>query len=295
MDMIDDLKKKLEDVIDLLPPIPAVMTELVQALGDIDIELRALAHIISKDPLMSMNILKVSNSAFYRLPNKVATVDHAVKLLGIKEITGICIACGAYQSLKAPHNVETFDLIEFWRHSVATGVVSRRLCQELEILDHNVLYFLGLLHDVGKVVLDRFAHDIYKIAVQTTREENITIQEAEKRLIGESHDVVGGWLMEKWRLPWTFVDVAKYHHAVEKSPEDNKAGVAIIALADRLAWLHYLGLDPGFEVNMLTDNEAYSFLERTTSTMEDIDFVKFMQELDTANEEIDEMTRILHS
>jgi putative nucleotidyltransferase with HDIG domain len=295
MDMIDDLKKKLEDVIDLLPPIPAVMTELVQALGDIDIELRALAHIISKDPLMSMNVLKVSNSALYRLPNKVATVDHAVKLLGIKEITGICIACGAYQSLKAPHNVETFNLDDFWRHSVATGVVSRRLCQELEILDHNVLYFLGLLHDVGKVVLDRFAHDIYKIVVQTTREENITIQEAEKRLIGESHDVVGGWLMEKWRLPWTFVDVAKYHHDVKESPEDNKTGVAIIAIADRLAWLHYLGLDPGFNVTMLTDNEAYSFLERTTSTMEDIDFVKFMQELDTANEEIDEMTNILQS
>jgi putative nucleotidyltransferase with HDIG domain len=295
MDMIDDLKKKLEDVIDLLPPIPAVMMELVQALGDKDIELRALAHIISKDPLMSMNILKVSNSAFYRLPNKVATVDHAVKLLGIKEIIGICIACGAYQSLKAPHNVETFDLVDFWRHSVATGVVSRRLCQELEILDHNVLYFLGLLHDVGKVVLDRFAHDIYRIVVQTTREENITIQEAEKRLIGESHDVVGGWLMEKWRLPWTFVDVAKYHHAVKESPEDNKAAIAIISFADRIAWLHYLGLDSGFDVTLLTDNEAYSFLERTTSTMEDIDLSKFMQELDTANEEIDEMTRILHS
>jgi putative nucleotidyltransferase with HDIG domain len=213
----------------------------------------------------------------------------------MKEITGICIACGAYQSLKPPQDIETFDLEDFWRHSVATGVVSRRLCQELEILDHNVLYFLGLLHDVGKVVLDRFAHDIYKVVVRTARDENITIQEAEKRLIGESHDVVGGWLMEKWKLPWTFVDIARYHHAVAESPDDNKSAVAIISFADRLAWLHYLGLFPDFDVALLTNNEAYSFLEGTSSTITDIDLLKFMRDLDTTHEEIDEMTRIFHS
>jgi putative nucleotidyltransferase with HDIG domain len=293
--MNDVLQKKIEEVIDFLPPIPAVMIELLNALGDKDIELRALAQIISKDPLMSMNVLKVSNSAFYRLPNKVTTVDHAVKLLGMKEITGICIACGAYQSLKPSQNVETFDYNDFWRHSVATGVVSRRLSQELEILDHNVLYFLGLLHDVGKVVLDRFVHDAYKAVIQATREENIALREVEQRLIGESHDVVGGWLMEKWKLPSTFVDVAKYHHTVKESPEDTKAAIAIISFADRLAWLHYLGLESGFDVTLLTDNDAYLFLEEITANIDEIDLGKFMQELDSANEEIDEMTNILQS
>jgi putative nucleotidyltransferase with HDIG domain len=293
--MIDDLQKKLEDVIELLPPIPAVMSELLQAIGDKDIELKSLARIISKDPLMSMNVLKVSNSAFYRLPNRVATVEHAVKLLGIKEITGICIACGAYQSLKPQPNVKTFDLDDFWRHSVSTGILSRRLCQELEILDHNVLYFIGLLHDVGKVVLDRFAHDIYKNVIQATREENIALHEVEKRLIGESHDTVGGWLMEKWRLPWTFVDVAKYHHSVDKAPEENKAATAITAFADRLSWLHYLGFESDFDVTLLTDHESYLFLDNLTANIDEVDLGKFMKELDSANEEIDEMTRILHS
>jgi len=291
--MIDDLQKKIEEVIDFLPPIPAVMTELLHALSNKDIELRTLAGIISKDPLMSMNVLKVSNSAFYRLPNKVTTVDHAVKLLGIKEITGICIACSAYQSLKPSQIVETFDCDDFWRHSVATGVVSRRLSQELEILDHNVIYFLGLLHDVGKVVLDRFAHDIYKVVIKTTREENVTLREVEQRLIGESHDMVGGWLMEKWKLPWTFVDVAKYHHTVKEAPENNKAATAIISFADRLAWLHYLGVESNFDVTILTDNDAYLYLEKITANIDEIDLGKFMQELDSANEEIDEMTKIL--
>lgn len=293
--MADDLQKQIEEFIDFLPPIPAVMIELLKALGDKDIELKALAQIISKDPLMSMNVLKVSNSAFYRLPNKVSTVDHAVKLLGIKEITGICIACGAYQSLKPPQNVETFNFNEFWRHSIATGIVSRRLSRELEILDHNILYFLGLLHDVGKVVLDRFVHDTYKAVIQKTSEENIAIREVEKRLIGESHDVVGAWLMEKWKLPLTFVDVAKYHHSVKEAPEDNKAAAAIISFADRLSWIHYAGLDSNFDVTLLTEHESYLFLEEITDTIDEVDLGKFMQELGSANEEIDEMTRILQS
>lgn len=293
--MVDDLQKQIEEIIDFLPPIPAVMIELLKALGDENIELKTLAQIISKDPLMSMNVLKVSNSAFYRLPNKVSTVDHAVKLLGIKEITGICIACGAYQSLKPPQNVETFDFNDFWRHSVATGIVSKRLSQEFEILDHNILYFIGLLHDVGKVVLDRFVHDTYKVVIQRTLEENIAIREVEKRLIGESHDVVGAWLMEKWKLPLTFVDVAKYHHNVKEAPEDNKAAAAIVSFADRLSWIHYAGLQSNFDVTLLTEHESYLFLEEITDTIDDVDLGKFMKELDSANDEIDEMTRILQS
>jgi HD-like signal output (HDOD) protein len=81
--------------------------------------------------------------------------------------------------------VETFDFNDFWRHSVATGIVSKRLSQEFEILDHNILYFIGLLHDVGKVILDRFVHDAYKVVIQRTLEENIAIREVEKRLIGD--------------------------------------------------------------------------------------------------------------
>jgi HD-like signal output (HDOD) protein len=105
--------------------------------------------------------------------------------------------------------------------------------------------------------------------------------------------MVGGWLMEKWKLPWTFVDVAKYHHTVKEAPEDNKAAIAIISFADRLAWLHYLGVESNFDASILTDNDAYLYLEEITANIDEIDLGKFMQELDSANEEIDEMTKIL--
>lgn len=124
-------------------------------LDDENTNMNAIARIIVKDPPMSMNVLKVANSAFYRLANKVATVDHTVSMFGVKEIGMICVSCGACQALKPPADAGKFDLQEFWKHSVATGVIAKKICRELAVGDRNTVYFGGLLHHIGKVVLDR--------------------------------------------------------------------------------------------------------------------------------------------
>jgi putative nucleotidyltransferase with HDIG domain len=291
---MSEIAKKIERAIDLLPPIPVVMIELLRALNDENAEVKEMAKIISKDPLMSMNVLKIANSALYSLPNKIATVDHAVNMLGVKEIMGICIACGAYSSLKPSGRTETFDLNEFWRHSVSTGVVARRLCQELETLDQRVIYFIGLLHDVGKVVLDRCDHENYRNAIQATQKDEITIREAEQRFIGESHDTVGGWLMDRWRLPLVFVDVAKYHHEVAESPSENRVAVALVSLADRVAWIHYLGFGAEVDSNSLLSMDASGVLQETIPGFQNIDLLQFMNDLENADEEITDMHGLLY-
>jgi putative nucleotidyltransferase with HDIG domain len=293
--MIEDFAKRLEKVIEFLPPIPIVMSELLAALDDEDVEMNALSRIISKDPSMSMNVLKIANSAFYRLPYKVATVEHAVKMLGMKEITMICLACGTYRALMPARNVQTFSFDDFWKHSVATGVIARKICRELKVGDKNIIYFLGLLHDVGKVILDRFAHDIYALVIQTTFEECISMIEAEKRLIGESHDVIGWFVMTKWKLPEVFADVAKYHHAVMESPEHSRINVAIASLADQLARVRYFGFGGDMSGVVFSDTEAFKVLEEVVPDIVNMDIFRFVYELETVDEEIVEMEKILTS
>ncbi len=84
------------------------------------------------------------------------------------------------------------------QHSVATGVISKVLCSELGIQTQNNIYLALPIHDVGKIILDRLMHDVYKEIVKITYNENISVIEAEQRVIGESHAKVGGWLMEAW-------------------------------------------------------------------------------------------------
>jgi putative nucleotidyltransferase with HDIG domain len=291
--VITDFAKKLENIINFIPPIPAVIVELVKALDDENSNMSTIARIIAKDPPMSMNVLKVANSAFYRLANKVSTVDHAVKMLGVKEISMICVSCGAYQALKPPRDAGTFSLQEFWKHSVATGVIARTLCRELSVGDKQTIYFGGLLHDIGKVVLDRFAHEVYKIVVQITYDECTPMIEVEKKIIGESHDVIGGLIMEKWKFPFVLADIARFHHNVSASAEHSRPSVALCALADELARLQFFGFGGNKSGVILEETEAFRVLAGIAPEITNIDMFKFVQDLETLHDEIAEMEKIL--
>jgi putative nucleotidyltransferase with HDIG domain len=291
--VITDFAKKIENVINFIPPIPVVIIELLKALEDENSNMNSIARIIAKDPPMSMNVLKVANSAFYRLTNKVATVDHAVNMLGVKEIGMICVSCGAYQALKPPAEAGTFDLKEFWKHSVATGVIARQLCKELSIGDRNTIYFGGLLHDIGKIVLDRFAHEVYRIVIQITHEECTPMIEAEKRIIGESHETIGGLLMEKWKFPHILVDIARYHHNLSSCPESSRPSVAVCALADELARVRYYGFGGDASGIILEDTEAFRILSGISTSILNIDIFKFIYDLEMADGEIAEMEALL--
>ena len=291
--MIADFARKLENIINFIPPIPAVIVELIRALDDENSNMGTIARVIAKDPPMSMNVLKVANSAFYRLANKVSTVDHAVKMPGVKEISMICVSCGAYQALKPPRDAGTFNLQEFWKHSVATGVIARTLCKELSVGDRQTIYFGGLLHDIGKVVLDRFAHDVYKIVMQITHDECIAMIEAEKKILGESHDVIGGLIMDKWKFPFVLADIARFHHNVSASSEQSRPSVALCALADELARLQFYGFGGNKGGVILEETQAFRILAGIAPGINNIDMYKLVQDLETLRDEIGEMETLL--
>jgi len=293
LDMIEDFESKIRDTIEYLPPIPLVMTELIQALND-DIDLNDLGRIISKDPSMSMNVLKVANSAFYGLRNKVATIEHAVRMLGTREITSLCIACSACSVLKPSFRQPTIDLTLFWRHSVATGVFSKLLASELNIGLLNNIYLAGLIHDVGKIVLDRFAHDVYSEAICFAHNENVSILEAEKRIMGASHDIVGAWLMEKWQLPPIFSQVAMYHHQTSNSPDTCLIAVSIVSFANHIANCKSFAFDGQMDRTILRETDAFKILERINPGVRGLDFLDFIESLNHTHEEIVEIERVIN-
>lgn len=293
--MIENFREKIEKTINFLPPMPAVMMDLVQALNNDDIDLRNLGKIISKDPSMSMNVLKIANSAFYGLPTKVTTIEQAVRMLGTNEITSLCISCSASRSLRPPKGVVTLDMKRFWNHSVATGVIGKILCARLNVGRWDSIYLAGLVHDVGKVVIDRLVHDVYKEIVDLTFKESISIREAETLIMGASHDVVGGWLMEKWRLPAMLAEVARYHHTVNEASENSRIPVAIVSLASQLARLKGFGFGGDMNGVDFSETEGFKVLEKKNPDIANLDIVKLVWDLDDAEIEIEEMEQIVNS
>lgn len=291
--MIDDFRKKVEETINFLPPLPAIMADLIEALNSEDSDFRSLGKIISRDPSMSLDVLKIANSAFYGLQTKVSNIEQAVRMLGITEIASLCISCSATQALNPPQGVETLDLKRFWRHSVATGVIAKIVCSELSVGRWDSLYLAGLIHDVGAVVLDRFKHDVYSEILDLTRKENISVSEAEERVMGASHDTVGGWLMEKWKLPEMFVQVATFHHTVLPASDKHRIVVALISLADIFARLTQHGFDGNMNGVIVADTPAFQVLLKKNPKLKDLDMVKLVWDLDGANDEINQMEHLL--
>jgi HD-like signal output (HDOD) protein len=291
--VIENFREKVEQTIDLLPPMPSIVGQLLSALKGDDADFRVIGRIISKDPSMAMNVLKIANSALFGLAQKVTSLDQAVMMLGTNEMVSLCISCGAVRSLAAPQGVRTMDLERFWRHSVATGVIAKIICRQLKASRGDDLYLAGLTHDVGAVVLDRFKHDVYQEVLDLTHRENISVLEAEQRIMGASHDAAGSWLMQKWQLPEVFVEVAAYHHAVTRASQKHMVAVALISLADLLARLTLHGFDGNMDGVVVTDTDAFKVLRKKYPPMAHLDVVKLVWDLHSAQPEIDEMEGIL--
>jgi HD-like signal output (HDOD) protein len=286
MAMSKALRQRIEAIRTYLPPIPGIFAELAQLFHDQNVNLGTLGRVIGKDPAMSVNVLRIANSAFYGLPNKVRTIEHAVTMLGLREITSICMACETARVLKPAPGEQTVDLHAFWLHSVATAVLARIFSSQFRVEPRDQAYLAGLLHDIGQLILDRFLHDLYKQVVQLTYDENIPMIEAEIRVLGESHGTIGGWLMEKWQLPPLFSEVASCHHAVGKASTENRLIVATVSLADQVARLKGFGFGGDKTGVMLEDTEAFRVIQEVQPSMDKLDIARFIMDLDRTDPDI---------
>ena len=284
--MSKTLRQRIEAIRTYLPPIPGVFAELAQLLHDENVDLRTLGRVIGKDPAMSINVLRIANSAFYGLTNKVKTIEHAVTMLGLREITSVCMASETARILKPARGEKTVDLHAFWLHSVATAVLARIFSSQFHIEPRGQAYLAGLLHDIGQLILDRFFHDLYRQVVQLTYDENIPLIEAETRVLGESHGTVGGWLMDKWQLPPLFSEVATCHHALGRASTENRLIVATVSLADQVARLKGFGFGGDETGVILEETEAFRAIQQAQPSMEELDMARFIMDLDRTDFDI---------
>ncbi len=292
--MNDALKGQIASIKDFLPPTSTAMTEMLALLGNDDVDLRKFALIIEKDPSMVVNVLRVANSAFYGLPNRVKTIDHALTMVGLKEVTSLCIAWMANRALQAKPGQKTVNLQLLWRHCVATGVFARLFASEFRLFVNGNFYLAGLMHDVGKIVLDRFFHDAYLEVMRIASTENILMTDAEIKVIGESHDTVGKWLLEAWGLPSIYVEVAGCHHSALTASGENRMMVALIALADEMARLRGFGFGRYGGGDVLEETEAFGIIVQQAPHVTNGDLAEFIKDLDRIDSDIAEIEKVMY-
>lgn len=272
-----DIQVLLEKL-DQLPSLPSVAMELLEKVQEERVGASEIARLIEKDQGLTLQLLKLSNSAFYHRAQEVQTVKDAVVAVGLDAVKMLVLSVSVLKIFAGGKEEEspTFEPRRFWLHSLACATGARIICAKKHPALAEIAFVAGLLHDVGKAVLNELVPESYAKVVALGRSRQLSALEAERKSLGVDHVVVGKLLAEKWNLPASLRDVVWLHHqpAVYTGPEDIRFVLAGVHVADWICNHYGLSADPeaGF---LAADREE---MERLGLPVEDV-YRKLREEL----------------
>ena len=233
--MKQDRISKVINEVQKLPTLPAVANKVTKLLKDPTCTAIRVSEVIDKDPSLTIRVLRLVNSAFYSMRSEITNVRHAVALLGFKTISQMVITISVFDVFKGGYGRE-FDRVGFWKHSIGCAVISQKIAQLTNYAGVDDCFTAGLLHDIGKVVVDQYLHEEMERVIQLTQEREISFADAEKEIMGVNHADIGGQVMENWRIPTPIVVAVKYHHHILEEGENRENAhdpiVDIVRLSD---------------------------------------------------------------
>ena len=208
------LLRIIEDELQDLPPLPAVIVRVMQTINDPTTSASDLNRLISADQALASKVLRLVNSSYYGFPRKIATITNAVVILGFNTVRNLTTSLGVFNAFDARGQKTALDRDAFWAHSMgvaaAAGVIARRKSIGAKSVEE--VFIGGLLHDIGKLFLDQYFPDQYAIAIKLAAAAKISIWEAEKTALGVGHALVGKRIAEKWNLPLSLTAMITLHH-----------------------------------------------------------------------------------
>lgn len=245
-----ELERKLGTAVERMPAFPGAVQKILQLTRNINCKPKELVEVIEKDPVMTVKILKVINSAFYSLPSKVTSVSQSVVYLGINTVKNLALAFAAVGILPR-NNAAGFDIQRYLLHSLVVAGVSRQLANQFDVdeVDPGDCYIAGLLHDFGKVVFVQFLSAEFRNALMHAEEFNLPLNFAEEKVIGVDHGVAGALLAKRWQFPDHLVNCIRDHHNFTVKPT---AMMDCVRVADQLVRLREIG----YSGNIWRETEA---------------------------------------
>jgi putative nucleotidyltransferase with HDIG domain len=208
MPISEEVLRKIEQ----LPTLPMVVTRIMQLIENPRTSAAEITKVISLDPALTVKILKLVNSAYYGFPKKITTITHAIMILGFEDVKNIALSVSVFDIFKWDGDEEGLDRVGFWQHAIGVGVCTKLLAKRLRYKNVEEAFIAGLLHDVGKIVIDQFFHNELVEIIKLIKEKNCLFINAERELFDMDHTEIGRIIGKKWGLPQQIIDCIAYHH-----------------------------------------------------------------------------------
>jgi len=276
-----DLETLLDEIV-TLPSLPATIDRVNKMMENPQIPLTAVGQVISTDPAIAIKTLRLVNSAYYALREKVTSVELAVVMLGTKVVRNLVMTATVFDTMKG--GAESYI-----RHSISCGILleilTRNHSQKFPIAADEAFIF-GLLHDVGKVIFTQYLPVECNEVCANVAKSKRPMFLAEREIIGVDHAAIGSRLAQRWKLPEPLVQAIAGHHELDLCLDDGARSLcANLAVADYIC--HVCGISDIEGNTPEVDEETWR-----VSGLKGSDIPKIMGEFFEALSKVDELTKL---
>jgi HD-like signal output (HDOD) protein len=255
-----EIRKRIESCPKLasLQSINRALSELVRSESSVTSQ---IAEIIRRDPSLSARLLRLVNSVYFGLSARVNNIEEAVFFLGLRQIRELSMATPVLEELAQFQSsaAQALPWKDLWTHSIGTAVLTREILASTALhIDDDTDYLVGLLHNVGKVVMAyAFPEELAQV-MATPVGAPLDVCHLEQSLIGWDHAHIGAYYLERHHLAEELIIAVRYHHEPDRAP-CHRLFASGVQVADYL--VRHRGISGGFEQVAPIAEESWTALD----------------------------------
>ena len=262
------LEKIIMQTVDV-PSIPPVASKVLQLVSSDYSSINELENMVAQDQSFSTRILKIANSPYYGRGKCIDSISTAIIIIGFNSVKSLVMSA----SLKDLHRKSGLFEQQHWEHSLGVSIAASLLAAETKMLLPEDVLVGGLIHDLGKIVINNSLPDQYNLVLDKVSAEMIPSIAAEDAILGFNHCNVGGLIARKWKLPRSLEAVIEYHHA-EQYPLFEDSGYEtmcqIVQVADAMCLNMGIGMQGAVDFSQIGFEQLGLTTARFNALQEDL-------------------------
>lgn len=226
--------------------LPHITIKLTKLISDENSTMQDFENMIKMDPTLVLRILRGANSPYYGLRQKVNSISRAVVVIGINNLRNMIVTEGLKEIFKDKNSKSAFSRNRLWLHCAAVSICSQMIMERIFGLNGEDAFLCGILHDIGMIVEDQTAPDLFYKACNIYNENSKPITDCEKEIVGTNHCEIGYLLAKDWQLPMEVQKGIQQHHKkLDRVPPSSLTGTIQLAeyIVSRLDYTVFPGMN----------------------------------------------------
>ncbi len=247
--------------VETIPPLPTVVTQIMKLIADERSNASSFESLFKKDPILTARLLRLVNSSFFGVRNKIRSIQQAIVTVGYQSLKNLVLAASISRIIKGTYPSYGYKDSGLWQHSFLTATWAERLAGELGWSKDEAerVFVSGLLHDIGKLVISNYLSDHIQEMLVSLIESEGNLVFAEQHVVGIDHAEIGACVAHKWNFSSHLIDIIKHHH-VTLSKQHGDGETALLKLVDHVINSTGIGMYDNFPITHNLDNICLAIL-----------------------------------